>query len=116
MSRIVTSTYRYKRPPKRKGRKLAEITGPAVVTAKGSRRPVGVGETAAESEESARSERTGDTKPSTPSGKVPAPANDDRKYAIVTALSPETKDLVDRMMLGRWPGSAPPKKSQRGVT
>ena len=35
---IVTTTYRYKRPPKRKGRKLAEITGPAVVTAKGSRR------------------------------------------------------------------------------
>ena len=47
---------------------------------------------------------------------MPAPANDDRKSAIVTALSPETKDLVDRMMLGRWPGSAPPKKSQRGVT
>ena len=34
MARIVTSTYRYKPPPKRKGRKLAEITGPAVVTAK----------------------------------------------------------------------------------
>ena len=31
-SRIVTSTYRYKPPPKRKGRTLAEITGPAVVT------------------------------------------------------------------------------------
>ena len=29
---IVTTTYRYKPPPKRKGRKLAEITGPAVVT------------------------------------------------------------------------------------
>ena len=29
MARIVTSTYRYKPPPKRKGRKLAEITGPA---------------------------------------------------------------------------------------
>ena len=40
MTRIVTTTYRYKPPPKRKGRKLAEITGPAVVTAKGSRRPV----------------------------------------------------------------------------
>ena len=26
---IVTTTYRYKPPPKRKGRKLAEITGPA---------------------------------------------------------------------------------------
>ena len=37
---IVTTTYRYKRPPKRKGRKLAEITGPAVVVGKGGRRPV----------------------------------------------------------------------------
>ena len=36
MTRIVTTTYRYKPPPKRKGRTLAEITGPAVVTAKGS--------------------------------------------------------------------------------
>ena len=40
MARIVTSTYRYKPPPKRKGRKLAEITGPAVVVGKGGRRPV----------------------------------------------------------------------------
>jgi len=39
MTRIVTTTYRYKPPPKRKGRTLAKITGPAVVTAKGSRRP-----------------------------------------------------------------------------
>ena len=31
-TRILTSTYRCKPPPKRKGRKLAEITGPAVVT------------------------------------------------------------------------------------
>ena len=42
MTRIVTTTY--KPPPKRKERKLAEITGPAVVTAKGSRRPVRSGE------------------------------------------------------------------------
>ena len=38
---IVTTTYRYKPPPKRKGRKLAEITGPAVVTSKeSSRHPI----------------------------------------------------------------------------
>ena len=129
MTRIVTTTYRYKRPPKRKGRKLAEITGPAVVTAKGSRRPVGVGETAAESEESARSERTGDTKPSTPSGKVPAPANDDRKSAIVTAQKPsswhsdvpdmteeehrrrgDAADALFREMKLRIAGALPPKK------
>jgi len=129
MTRIVTTTYRYKPPPKRKGRKLAEITGPAVVTAKGSRRPVGVGETAAESEESARSERTGDTKPSTPSGKVPAPANDDRKSAIVTAQKPsswhsdvpdmteeehrrrgDAADALFREMKLRIAGALPPKK------
>ena len=40
MTRIVTTTYRYKPPPKRKGRKLAEITGPAIVRKKKSRRPV----------------------------------------------------------------------------
>ena len=68
--------------------------------------------------------------------KAPAPAHDDgpRKSAIVTVgdrkaaqrqreqqqmaklmvteeVSPETKNLVDRMMLGRWPaGALPPKK------
>ena len=132
MSRIVTSTYRYKRPPKRKGRKLAEITGPAVVTAKGSRRsgPLRGGrQAAAESEESARSERTGDTKPSTPSGKVPAPANDDRKSAIVTAQKPsswhsdvpdmteeehrrrgDAADALFREMKLRIAGALPPKK------
>ena len=39
MTRIVTSVYRYKPPPKRKGRKLAKITGPAVVSARGRRPP-----------------------------------------------------------------------------
>ena len=29
---------------------------------------------------------------------------------MATEVSPETKDLVDRMMFGRWPGSTPPKK------
>ena len=47
MTRIATSTYRYKPPPKRKGRTLAEIIGPAVVVGKGGRRPV-VHEAAAE--------------------------------------------------------------------
>ena len=127
MTRIVTTTY--KPPPKRKERKLAEITGPAVVTAKGSRRPVGVGETAAELEESARPERAGDTKPSTPSGKVPAPANDDRKSAIVTAQKPsswhsdvpdmteeehrrrgDAADALFREMKLRIAGALPPKK------
>ena len=61
---IVTTTYRYKPPPKRKGRKLAEITGPAVVVGKGGRRQTEVGEAAAG--QSTRLERTGRTEPSTP--------------------------------------------------
>jgi len=65
MTRIVTTTYRYKPPPKRKGRTLAEITGPAVVTidpktrlAKKGRRPVR-GQAAAK-EDSRRPSRGGD--------------------------------------------------------
>jgi len=65
MARIVTSTYRYKPPPKLKGRKLAEITGLAVVTidpktrlAKKVRRPVR-GQAAAK-EDSRRPSRGGD--------------------------------------------------------
>ena len=80
---IVTSTYRYKPPPKRKGRKLAEI----IVTAKGSRRPVGVGEAAAEVRTHAHLAAS-DIQTSTPLGKAPAPANDDRKSAIVAARKP----------------------------
>src|SRR6478735_6505621 len=52
-SRIVTSTYRYKRPPRKRKSVLLEV--PAIV-------------------------RRGTPKPETP----PAPANDDRKPAIVT--------------------------------
>ena len=57
---IVTTTYRYKPPPRRKGRNLAEITGPAVVTTKGSRRPGplrGGGQAAAEVREQVRPSR-----------------------------------------------------------
>ena len=53
-ARIVTSTYRYKRPPRK--RKAVPLEGPAIV-------------------------RKGTAKPETP----PAPANDDRKPAIVTS-------------------------------
>src|SRR3954468_10026842 len=54
-ARIVTSTYRYKRPPPRK-RKAVPLQGPAIV-------------------------RRGTAKPETP----PVPANADRKPAIVTS-------------------------------
>ena len=89
MTRIVTTTYRYKPPPKRKGRKLAEITGPAVVTTKGSRCPGplrGGRQAAAEVEEYACARPSvGDIKSSMPPGNASTPANDDRKSAIVTA-------------------------------
>jgi hypothetical protein len=45
MTRIVTTAYRYKRPPRK--RKAIALEAPAVVTTKNSRRPV-LGETAAE--------------------------------------------------------------------
>jgi len=84
---IVTTTYRYKPPPKRKGRKLAKITGPAVVTQKNGRR---LGETAAEAGEIQpvpAGTRTGRRQSTTAraSGGDHIPANDDRKSAIVTA-------------------------------
>jgi hypothetical protein len=88
---IVTTTYRYKPPPKRKGRKLAKITGPAVIAVKGSRRPGplrGGGQAAAEvRKENAHPQRAGDAQSST---KAPVPANDGRKSAIVTARKPQT--------------------------
>jgi len=103
MTRIVTTTYRYKPLPKRKGRKLAEITGPAVVTSvdprRGSRRRDdqgdGQGATAAGNQPAWR-ERISSSQArrpsagvilSSPQPKAPAPATDGgpRRSAIVTA-------------------------------
>ena len=103
MSRIVTTTYRYKPPPKRKGRTLAEITGAAVVTAKKSRRPEplrGGGQAAAEgsnhkavaARQPIRLERADRAQSTTArtSAVDHIPANDDRKSAIVTARKPRS--------------------------
>ena len=81
MTRVVTTTYRYKPPPKRKGRKLAGITGPAIVTAKGSRRPGPLrgGQAAAEVREQS---------PTVPASVDHIPAIDDPKSAIVTGRKP----------------------------
>ena len=76
MIQIVTWTYRYKLPQNRKGRKLAEITGPIVVTPKESRRPARVGEAAAAGMEyryKCPSERSGDIHASTPPEKAASP-------------------------------------------
>ena len=114
MARIVTTNYRYKRPPKK--RKPVPLTGPAITTVK-----------------RAHDERR---KP-----KPPPPANDDEKPspkqpAIVTArpkrgrsgdvgdLTPEEhrrrgdaaeelfRELVRRVAAVRTGGSMPPRKPQ----
>src|SRR5262245_12970641 len=96
MTRIVTSTYRYKRPPRK--RKPVMIEAPAVVTPadpKKSRRPVLAREAAAAEEADVRSV-------------TPRPANDDgqpvlrpngetkaavpRKSAIVTVRDRKTRE------------------------
>jgi hypothetical protein len=91
MTRIVTTHYRYKRPPRK--RKAVAIEAPAVVTAKSSRHPPvrGTKEAAAEVTRAPTPVREGAVQPSTP--REPArviaqpPANDDRKPAIVTTTS-----------------------------
>ena len=75
-ARIVTSTYRYKRPPRK--RKAVPLEGPAIV-------------------------RKGAAKPET----TPAPANDDRKPAIVTAKR-------RRGRFGDAPDLTPEEHQQRG--
>jgi hypothetical protein len=105
---IVTSTYRYKRPPRK--RKPVAIEAPAVVTidpttrvAKKGRRLVG-NEAAAEEVVLTRAARIGaEAQPSTPpegprdpvvttAEKAPQPANDDdgpRKSAIAMSVDPK---------------------------
>jgi hypothetical protein len=76
-TRIVTSTYRYKRPPRKKKPVLIEV--PAIV-------------------------RKGAAKPET----TPAPANDDRKPAIVTVKKRR------RSRFGDVPDMAPEEHRRRG--
>ena len=88
---IVTCTYRYKPPPKR--RKPVAIPQ-RIVTAKESRHPGrlrGGRQAAAEVDQAAR-RRAGDAQPSTPFGKSSMSANDDtpRRSAIITVLARKT--------------------------
>ena len=94
MTRIVTTHYRYKRPPRK--RKAVAIEAPAVVTAKSSHRPV-LGETAAGVMTlHAPAPETGAVQPSTPraAARVAPPANDDRKPSIVTTTSRKRSKLL----------------------
>jgi hypothetical protein len=87
MTRIVTTSYRYKRPPRK--RKPVALEAPAVVITKSSRRPVGgTEETAAKVIADLPRLRGEAAQPSTSrvTARViaPPPASDDRKSAIVT--------------------------------
>ena len=93
MTRIVTTHYRYKRPPRK--RKAVALEAPAIITTKSSRRPVGgTEETAAEVQRAPVPEREGAVQPSTsraaervisPPHHSTSPANYDRQPAIITA-------------------------------
>ena len=124
-ARIVTSTYRYQRPPRK--RKAVPLEAPVIVVGKKSRRP---DKATAAAEVLSRSPRhhDGAVQPSTlrkterePAVTAPPPGSDDRKSVIVTTkpkslrkvwaddgqeTPPEIKDLIQRMMLGRRPGSS----------
>jgi hypothetical protein len=84
VTRIVRIAYRYQRPPGK--RKPVALEVPAVVTAKSSRRPIGVKAAAEEKEEKC-------PRLSGPGQEDPTPANDDRKPAIVSIRRTPTKIL-----------------------
>ena len=101
MTRIVTTHYRYKPPPRK--RKAVPLEAPATVAAKSSRRP-GQGKTAAEVPPNAPpfSGGEGAMQPSTPreAARViaPPPANDDRKPAMATMpaiVTPRSKRRLE---------------------
>jgi hypothetical protein len=110
---IVTTHYRYKRPPRK--RKAVALDVPAVVTTKSSRRPVW-GETAAEVPVALPPFREeGATQPSTPREATrvispphhsASPANDDRKSAIVT--------VKRKWRFGDAPDLTPEEHQRRG--
>jgi hypothetical protein len=96
MTRIVTTPYRYKRPPRK--RKAVALDIPAVVTAKSRRRPVGGTEEAAAKVPMTARTTGQQAQPSTPreAARViaPPPANNDRKPAVVTTTSKKRLKLL----------------------
>jgi hypothetical protein len=89
VGRIVTTTYRYKRPAKK--RKAVALEAPAIVAAK-SRRPTWEDQAAAEVQQPPAITTTGQrAQSSTPREAkrgASSPANDGRKPTIVTARKP----------------------------
>jgi hypothetical protein len=115
MTRIVTTHYRYKPPPRK--RKAAPLAGPAVVTAKSSRRPV-LGKTAAEVLNAPVLGRSGAMQPSTPreAARIIAapPTNDDRRPAIATTASKKRRISDDPPLPMELPLSRKPVERDGG--
>jgi hypothetical protein len=98
MTRIVTTTYRYKRPPRK--RKAVALDMPAVVAAKRNRRPGNETAVEVDADHPSRGEAAQPSTPRaaarviTPPHHSASPANDDRKPAIVTATSKKRLKLL----------------------
>jgi hypothetical protein len=82
MTRIVRTAYRYKRPPRK--RKPVALEVPAVVTAKSSRRPIGVKAAAEIPRHAPVFRRKGAAQPSTPHKAKRVAAQQAAKVAILT--------------------------------
>jgi hypothetical protein len=109
MTRIVTTHYRYKRPPRKQ--KAVALEAPAVVTTKSSRHPPvrGTKEAAAEVTRAPTPVREGAVQPTTPGAAArvePPPANDDRQSAIVT--------IKRKSRFGDAPDLTPEELQRRG--
>ena len=112
MTRIVTTTYRYKRPPRK--RKPVEIEGPTVVTTKSSRRPSLGGRGGGRGVPTAYTtgRRAQSSTPREAARVIPpphhsaSPANDDRKSAIVT--------IKRKSRFGDAPDLTPEERQRRG--
>ena len=110
MTRIVTTTYRYKRPPRK--RKAVALEGPAVVTAKSSRRPsLGTKRRrprfgAARHYDDGAAQLNQAHRARQHEYPVRLPANDDRKSAIVT--------IKRKSRFGDAPDLTPEEHQRRG--
>ena len=82
MTRIVTTHYRYKRPPRKRG--AVPLEGPAIVTKR-----------APPSQQARGVQKQHHAEPEQGASKPAAPANDDRKPVIVTARRPGAKLSVE---------------------
>jgi hypothetical protein len=101
MTRIVTSTYRYKRPPRK--RKAVALEAPAIVRKRGRvdavAPPDRVEEPAPRNDNHQEGPKSRILQAAKPKGRRKAWVDDGQE------TPPEIKALIKRMMLGRGPGS-----------